>query len=591
VKSSQEISQQIRTQLKVLDPDISAEPLTVERKIIDTVADTIASASIDQYVLQYQYDIDSKVGTDLEKFVALFGFGRSSGRQATGIVTFSRQTPATQDIVIAAGTQVQRSASTVSTSSLFFTTATVVLVAGTTEVDAPIEAAVVGPLGNVPAGTITTLVDGSGDISAVTNDNGTTGGEDIETDAELRVKFKNTIFRNIAGTQDQYLALAIASQFANKANVLGPISRFIEYAQVATDTPTVGDTGIISEVPYSKYTYPFDYFVTDGGVFSEVFYTPRGVDFTFTDTVPPSITVENTATLPLGTIVLMEHAYCSVNSRNDPTNDIANYVDVYVSGADNTNASESAVFPSSTNNFNNTPSSDFYRFNFVRAKTNTTPSVGNRFQELLWQPASVAPSAININGTTYIEGIDYWLVRDITVLKGSKRARNGIEWANGVAGNVPTGTEFVIDYVFDKLPLVLNELMDSHKQITTDVLVHSATERFFLINITIMYTPGFISTSVNEAIAASVELFLEKQQFGAVIQVSDILEIIHEVPGVDNVRLSSSADGGAYGIQEIAGDGITPIGAPYTTDFALQDSDLPVLQSIITTQRSQNTWN
>jgi uncharacterized phage protein gp47/JayE len=591
VKSSQEYSQQIRTQLKVLDPDISAEPLTVERKIIDTVADTIASASIDQYVLQYQYDIDSKAGSDLDKFVALFGFARQSGRQATGIVTFSRQTPSTTDVPIAAGTQVQRPGSSVNTSVLFFTTATVVLVAGTTEVDAPVEAAIVGPLGNVPAGTITVLVDGNGDLSTVTNENGTAGGADIESDAELRVRFKNTIFRNIAGTQDQYLALAIASQFANKANVLGPISRFIEYAQVANDTPTPGDLGIVSEVPYSKYTYPFDYFVTDGSVFSEVFYTPRGVDFTFADTVPPSITVDNTTTLPLGTIVLMEHAYCSINSRNDPDNNIANYVDVYVSGSDDTNASESAVFPTSTNDLNNTPGSDFYVGNFVRAKTSDTPAIGNRFQELLWQPADIAPSAITIEGSNYVEGVDYWLVRDITILKGSKRARNGIEWSSGVADDVTPGTEFVINYIFDKLPLVLNELMDSHKQITTDVLVHSATERFFIINITIMYTPGFVSSSVNDAISATVENFLERQQFGAVIQISDLLEIIHEVPGVDNVRLTNSADGASYGVQEMAADGISPIGTPYITDFALQDSDLPVLQSVVTTQRSQNTWN
>jgi uncharacterized phage protein gp47/JayE len=132
--------------------------------------------------------------------------------------------------------------------------------------------------------------------------------------------------------------------------------------------------------------------------------------------------------------------------------------------------------------------------------------------------------------------------------------------------------------------------MERHKQITTDVLVHAATERYFNVNLIIMYTPGFSRTSIDEAINTALTSFLEKQQFGALIQISDILEIVHEVPGVDNVRLALPGDGVAYGIQEVAGDGSTPVGVPLVDDFALQDSDLPVLNLIVTTQRSQNTW-
>ena len=146
-------------------------------------------------------------------------------------------------------------------------------------------------------------------------------------------------------------------------------------------------------------------------------------------------------------------------------------------------------------------------------------------------------------------------------------------------------------YTFDKLPLTINELIDSHRQITTDVLVHGAQERYFDVNLIIMYTPGFTSTSVDTAIATALASFMERLNFGTVIQISDILDVVHDVPGVDNVRMATPADNVPYGIQEVALDGLTTIGFPYTGDFALADSDLPILNEVIVTKRSQNTWS
>ena len=70
-KTAEEISRAIRAKLKVIDPDISTEPLTPERKIIDTVSETIAESQVDAFVLNYNMDIDAKFGSDLDKFVAL----------------------------------------------------------------------------------------------------------------------------------------------------------------------------------------------------------------------------------------------------------------------------------------------------------------------------------------------------------------------------------------------------------------------------------------------------------------------------------------------------------------------------------------
>lgn len=644
-----DISAQIRAQLKVLDPTISADPITPERKIIDTVAEVMADNQIDYYVLNYAFDIDTKVGSDLDQFVGIFGFARQAGRAATGIATFQRSTPADQNIFIDSGTQIIKPQSPVSPAVVFFTTAAVVLAEGTTEVDAPIQAASVGPLGNVASGTITTIGTGTdSSVSVVTNNNGTTGGSDPESDAELRVRFKNTIFRNVAGTEDQYLALSIASSYASKANVIGPQDRFEEWVQVPSTRV------ITSQIPYSKYTYSTDYYLTDGDPVSEIFYASRGIDYSMSTAVPPVVTINSAvtsltvgATLPTatltvsstsgfpttgtiyvggqqvfytgttgttftgctggtgtfvtgtpvtygllqpGVVALLEHTYCSINSRNDPANNILNYVDVFVSGQDAVSATEVVRFPSVTYQLTATTTSPYYVNNFKRVSTGVIPTVGNFFMELLWQPVVTLPSSIVVQGRPYYLGTDYFQVADTTTWRGSRRGRDGIEWTAAASATIGANVDLILGYTFDRLPLTLNEVIDQHKQITTDVLVHSANERFLNFNLIAMYRPGFSKASVDAAIQTALEDFLDRQLFGTVIQISDVIDIVHQVPGIDNVRLAIPNDGIAYGIQEVAANGITPVGAPKTTDFFLQDSDLPVLNRVLVSQRSQNTW-
>ena len=111
---------------------------------------------------------------------------------------------------------------------------------------------------------------------------------------------------------------------------------------------------------------------------------------------------------------------------------------------------------------------------------------------------------ISINGNNYSLNTHYWLLRDISTYKGSKRARNAIEWSSSVSAAVTAGTIFEMTYNFDKLPLTINELVDAHKQITTDVLVHGAQERYFNVNLIIMYTPGFSTVAVDTAISTAL---------------------------------------------------------------------------------------
>jgi hypothetical protein len=51
---------QMLAQLRVLDPSVSAELGTPERKILDTVAQQIADSSVDLAALSSAFDLDSK---------------------------------------------------------------------------------------------------------------------------------------------------------------------------------------------------------------------------------------------------------------------------------------------------------------------------------------------------------------------------------------------------------------------------------------------------------------------------------------------------------------------------------------------------
>lgn len=131
----------------------------------------------------YSAFIDTATGVNLDRVAALLGIRRKQATKATGTVTFSRSSPATRDIVIPAGTRVSTQ-----NGIIFATTQEAVLQAGNTSVDVPVEATEPGSAGNVAAGTIVVLVDPVSGIDAVTNTSATSGGSDVESDEQLRLR-------------------------------------------------------------------------------------------------------------------------------------------------------------------------------------------------------------------------------------------------------------------------------------------------------------------------------------------------------------------------------------------------------------------
>lgn len=699
ILTAQDFANQMIAQLRILDPNASAEIGTPERKIIDTVAQSLADNQIDLTGLAGALDIDSKYGANLDRFTALFGFQRQVAAPANGYVVFSTASAALADITIPVNTTLQSTQVGANGEPLqYVTTAGGLIAEGFTDSSPiPIQCITSGSNGNVNAGTITLIVGTTvSGVTAVTNPNALTNGIDAEDDNSYKVRFKNTWARNLAGTSDQYLALAIAGPYTTKANVIGYQSRYQEYTQV----PDYDDAGYLngsqvdnmhgalvgtqntngtqgqwttalSSIPYAREIYTnTQVFVSNGQQGLAQFYYRNGVDFQFNS--PPLVTGDTirtiyqttcssdqttgsslqvtsisglptsgtiiaansagalqtitysglqtspiaftgtsawTGTIKLnspiyvipvptgvapnftmlnvfnpsdgsvipglqsvspGDIILTEFSYISTASRNSIGHNITNAVDLYVNGSNDTQTTCVFLNNAASQVFNINPTSPWYYENYRRnGDPARRPMLGNYYTPLFQSPIDSLPDTITISGQNYYRGYHYYLVNDISSIGGSTRARDGIEWNKnllGDTGSYPTptapdsastytgvyypvgGTNIsgltgqgveVDNYTFDANIPILQATAEDSKQICTDVLVHKASIRYFKLDITVMYGTNASYAAVNSAIGTAVQAFFDRQYFGSVIQLSDLLEIIHEVSGVDNVRWSN----------------------------------------------------
>jgi uncharacterized phage protein gp47/JayE len=675
-----QITQNIIAQARLLDPNISLEIGTPERKIVEAVAESIASASVDIEVLSGQLYLDELSGARIDSFLSLFGFGRQLGSRATGVVTVSRDSVATYDATIPKGTQFSTRAGNGIPNLIFIATETVVLRANETRALVRVECTTSGTVGNIPAGTIDGLPNSINipGVSRVVNETATSGGIDTETDEKFKTRFQNTIFRNMAGTSDQHYALALSHPSVSKANVIGPQSRYTEYLQVpavADQLSVTGPTGptgptnpyypgntyttSISSVPYSKYTFSNNYYVAKGTGKNAKFLRP-GKDFILNNPASlvngaadqsvvgnpvPNITLFGDSTTVDGTLIqfpeeilLFEHTYLSRASRNDWSRNIYNCIDVYVNGELPQAASSEESFPSLTMQFVNDSESVAYYRNYVRVVTNEIPALGNRLHVLYFQPVvGLIGSSLTINEQVYKEAsyvhpndetkawttrvyydsetgayyqdedyttpgeeAHYFLIKDVSTNAGTVRARDGIEWLASVG--TPGSNTFNVDYYFDLAISQLQAVMERSKQITTDVLVHSTKYQYFKLYITVMYTPGFTEENVNLQIYSSLLNFFNTQYYGTTIQMSDLLQAIHNTSGVDNVRWTyPEPAAGEHKIEVVTKAGVSFSEPIYQDgDFILNDDELPSLPDIangdalanalVIERKAQNTW-
>jgi uncharacterized phage protein gp47/JayE len=341
---------------------LSLELGTPERKIIDAVAEAISEAYIDQYLVGSLMDIESKAGLELEQWCGIFGFGRLQGRKATGEVRIELKNGNDQDVNLRVGNPFYtRQSLPGSINQVYFTsTQAIVIPAGSTVADVPVECTVVGTTGNVSPDSIVYVGDILGATKA-TNLQAFTGGVDVETDDELRQRFKNTFLRNVAGTEDWYLGLCYQNKFVSKAACFGPITKY------ATQLIASDDVDLASYLAQDvKYAWPGDghtLVFKDLGQDTEKFYR-NGSDFAWVSGVSPSITILD-GDINDGDVVDLEFEYTTRSSRNDPLLGITNKVDLFVNGSDPYVVTERA-FITAESKITDVSTDQLYRGNFTR---------------------------------------------------------------------------------------------------------------------------------------------------------------------------------------------------------------------------------
>lgn len=573
-KSPSAWSIDMRNKLRTTAPTLSCALGTPERKIIDAAAECLAEVSIDQYIVGSLLDINNKAGLELEQFVGIFGFGRLQGRRATGVVRIELTQVSTQNTDIQLGTAFYTKSGLPGTgAALYFaSTQAVTLVAGNYTCDVPVECTLVGTAGNVPPDSVTSLGNVLGSASC-TNLAAFTGGVDIETDEELRQRFKDTFLRNIAGTQDFYEGLAFQNKFVSKVAAFGPIRVYETEVAVPSGTVTLPVTADV------KYAWPKSAKVFKNlGQDDEVFYREVN-DFTFTAGASPQLTRVTSGQMVAGDIVNVEFEYTTRGSRNDPQNGITNKVDIFVNGADPYNVTERTVIPATT--LSVTPTDELYTGKFARVGTAGTPSATSRFMRLGSVPVVSFPSTLVVGGVTYTLGTHYHVLRGTTLDRGSPREIAGIEW---LASGPSSGVAITVTYAYNRVPEVLNAVMKKAKQITTDVLVHQATYRYLRLYLSIEYDRGFIPSQVNSAIQDRLKQYFAGLPFGSWIEFSDLSLAVHQVLGVDNVNITTSMENPTdYGVKTYGADTDTSPLTVETTDFKMNDDMLPIfLEAVIT---------
>lgn len=363
MKTPDAVAKEILAKLAVTAPGFSLELGTPERKIVDAVSEAISEAYVDQYLIGSLMDTESKAGIELEQWVGIFGFGRLQGRQATGIVRVEMKNSSPQDITIPAGSPFYTRQALPSTGNPLYFSATeaVVIPAGSYEADVAVQCNVVGTAGNVPPDSIVFVNDILG-ATSVTNLQAFTGGVDVETDDELRQRFKDTFMRNVTGTEDFYLGLCYQNKHVSKAACFGPIRKYATQVEISDD---IDLTSYIDQDV--KYVWPGEAHVhvfKDLGQSSETFYQIEE-DFEWLAGSSPSLTRVPGGTLTDGDIVDLEFEYTTRSSRNDPRRGVTNKIDIFVNGNDPYLVSERTTIDSAIV-ITDTATDQLYRNNFTR---------------------------------------------------------------------------------------------------------------------------------------------------------------------------------------------------------------------------------
>jgi hypothetical protein len=237
------------------------------------------------------------------------------------------------------------------------------------------------------------------------------------------------------------------------------------------------------------------------------------------------------------------------------------------------------------------------------------------------------PTTLSVAGTTYglastahplgtvASGVTYayTIVHEDTVDGWTPTSRFGLEWHRTYlpADNSPVSVGGNGDYTYNEVPSSVQDAVNRWRLTGIDAKVHQAKQRWLRFTLGVMYTVSSSGSvdSVQDAIRSALSDYLNRMDFNSNVQISDVLAVIHQVPGVDNCRLLNGADVTGYssanpnasivGVQQIA-----PNSAPNSAalssyvdaptgrakDIYFRDDELPVLGGVVFKTLARNSF-
>ena len=138
------------------------------------------------------------------------------------------------------------------------------------------------------------------------------------------------------------------------------------------------------------------------------------------------------------------------------------------------------------------------------------------------------------SGYFVIDSTWYSLEYDTGLLAGSTRAVDSICIVLGPTLNIAPGNYVRISYTYNKLFKDIQTLLDNDQTHIAgiDVLVRGATETFIDVTGSIQIGTGFVFADVQTSIVNQITNYIEAKSIGSRIVYGDIINIIHDTPGV-----------------------------------------------------------
>lgn len=599
--SQADISSQIIAVLAASEPDLDTTVGSVTRKIIDAVAASISSASLDQQMLSYQYDINSMTGAALDSFVQLFGMSRYPATRAVGTVTFVRGT-ATDTVTIPVGTQIASEDGSVVAQTL----TAVILGPAALSAAAPVQVVTAGPQGNVGTDTLTQIQTPVSEVTSATNVTALTGGANQETDSQLQARWKATVFKNMAGTSQMFIGLATNDPDCTAANVVGGATRRREQVQISSGTA-------FSTVSDAQYTYPSGQVCGRDIDAGDV--AAPGVQYTWNHTSnPPGISVIDSSYFPNGELVDLSFLYMDDSSRNNPVDGIFNRVDVWCAGTRPAAASTTVNYSSAVM-FSASSTSNWYAQDFVRPD-GTPPTAGNVFMALPWGPILTVPPVLVISGTKYglatptnpmgtVSGgvtYAYQIVHRDGAFGWSPYSDFGLEWNASTQPPAHAPVTLSEDYTYNNVPAAIQASFENWRLAGQDVLAHQGIAVLLQFSLAVIFDPKVTQSVTQAAIQTSLQTYLSQLGFNSRVYPSSVIRAVEGTPGVIASRFLTGADYSGWnpsapnnfnvGIQQVYAGVVTNSfvdsgGNP--VDVELGDSQLPSFGGLVIVAKAGNT--